>query len=284
MSPIENVSDTARWVAVYRAMESDRPDAIFHDPYARKLAGDRGEAIVDEMKRGRQMAWPMIVRTAIFDDIIMRKVRAGEVDTVVNLACGLDARAWRLPLNPELRWYDVDLPGILNYKTETLAGIPTNCRYEAITMDLTDAARRQALFASLGAQSRRALVVAEGLIVYLTTDQVAGLATDLHAAPSFQWWLIDIASPRLLQMMNKMWGGNVQAGNAPFLFAPPEGTAFFDRYGWHEAEFRSTGEEAMRLKRGMRMLWMWATIARFMPKRKQEEHRRFSGSVLLERN
>ncbi len=280
---IENVSDTARWVAVYRAMESERPDAIFHDAYARKLAGEKGEAIVGEMKRGRQMAWPMIVRTAIFDDIVMRKVRGGEVDTVVNLAYGLDARAWRLPLNPELRWYDVDLPGILDYKTQTLAGIPTNCRYDAIAVDLTDAARRQALFASIGAQSKRALVLAEGLLVYLTSEQVAGLATDLHAIPSFHWWLIDIASPRLLQMMNKMWGKNVQAGNAPFLFAPAEGTAFFEPHGWREVEFRSTGEEAMRLKRGMRMLWIWATIGRLMSKRKQEEYRRFSGSVLLER-
>src|SRR5262249_23119204 len=35
---LENVSDTARWVAVYRAMESARPDALFHDPYAERLA------------------------------------------------------------------------------------------------------------------------------------------------------------------------------------------------------------------------------------------------------
>jgi O-methyltransferase involved in polyketide biosynthesis len=41
--PIENVSDTARWVAMYRALESDRPDAHFHDPYARLLAGERGD-------------------------------------------------------------------------------------------------------------------------------------------------------------------------------------------------------------------------------------------------
>ncbi len=45
---IENISDTARWVAVYRAMETERRDAIFRDPYAGRLAGDKGQAIVDE--------------------------------------------------------------------------------------------------------------------------------------------------------------------------------------------------------------------------------------------
>src|SRR5260370_39023048 len=61
------VSDTANWVAYYRALESERPDAIFHDPYARALAGERGERITNEMPRARQYGWPMVVRTAVMD-------------------------------------------------------------------------------------------------------------------------------------------------------------------------------------------------------------------------
>src|SRR4051812_13594486 len=112
MAEIQNISDTARWVAVYRAMETSRRDAIFRDPFAARLAGEKGNAIVDTMKRGRQMAWAMIVRTAVFDEIILERIRNGGVDLVVNLAAGLDARAWRLPVAPTLRWVDVDLPGI----------------------------------------------------------------------------------------------------------------------------------------------------------------------------
>lgn len=43
---IENISDTALWVAYYRAMETERPDAHFHDPYARMLAGERGKPLL----------------------------------------------------------------------------------------------------------------------------------------------------------------------------------------------------------------------------------------------
>jgi O-methyltransferase involved in polyketide biosynthesis len=39
--PVRNISDTALWVAHYRAVESERADAHFHDPYARALAGER---------------------------------------------------------------------------------------------------------------------------------------------------------------------------------------------------------------------------------------------------
>src|SRR5438270_7056483 len=114
MAQIEHISDTAKWVAVYRAMETERPDAIFRDPFAARLAGEKGQAIVDAMKSGRAMAWAMIVRTAVFDEIILERVRNGNADVVLNLAAGLDARPWRLPLPPTLRWIDVDLPGILN--------------------------------------------------------------------------------------------------------------------------------------------------------------------------
>lgn len=280
---IEHISDTARWVAVYRAMESERTDAIFRDPYARRLAGERGEAIVEKMRRGRETAWAMIVRTAVFDELILDAIRNDGVDMVVNLAAGLDARAWRLPLPPELRWVDVDLPDILSYKTDALRGEKTVCRYEAVAADLRDAGARRALFQRLGSESRRALVVTEGLLIYLASEQVGALATDLHAVPVFWRWLIDIASPRLLKIMHKYWGRDLERGAAPFQFAPAEGTRFFEPFGWRELAFRSMMEEARRLNREMRMMWLWRLMSIFSSAKRRAEYRRFSGTVLLER-
>lgn len=54
---IRNVSDTARWVAFYRAQETERPDAVFRDPFARRLAGQRGEQIAKAMPLGRDNSW-----------------------------------------------------------------------------------------------------------------------------------------------------------------------------------------------------------------------------------
>src|SRR5256714_11303882 len=143
-TPLASVSDTARWVAMYRAMESERPDALFHDPYARRLAGPAGEQILASMPQGRRWAWPMIVRTAIMDELVMRLVAEQGVDTVLNLAAGLDVRAYRLDLPPSLHWVDVDLEGILSYKESALAGERPRCRVEFVRADLTDAAARRA--------------------------------------------------------------------------------------------------------------------------------------------
>jgi methyltransferase (TIGR00027 family) len=281
--PLEHISDTARWVAVYRAMESERKDAIFRDPFAAKLAGARGEEIVEGLKRGRAMAWAMIVRTAVFDEIILEKVKGGGVDLVLNLAAGLDARPWRLSLPPSLRWIDVDLPEILEYKTTQLGDVKPACRYEAIPVDLTDTRRRQAVFAQIGAQAHRALVVSEGLLIYLPPDQVGALATDLHGSPSLRWWLIDIASPRLLEMLNKSWGRTLEQANAPFLFAPSDGTLFFRPFGWEEAEFHSAVDEARRLRREFRGMWLMRLLMRFYSEARRLEIRRMSGFALLER-
>src|SRR5207245_9803033 len=131
-NPISSVTDTARWVAMYRAMESERPDALFRDPYARRLAGPTGDQILASMPQGRRWAWPMITRTAVMDEIIMRLVSEQGADTVLNLAAGLDARPYRLNLPAALRWIDVDLEGLLSYKEAALAGERAACRIEFV--------------------------------------------------------------------------------------------------------------------------------------------------------
>ena len=284
MALIEHISDTARWVAEYRAMETDRPDAIFRDPYARRLAGERGREIATTLPQGQAAAWAMIVRTAVLDEIILGTIARENTDLVLNLAAGLDARPWRLDLPPTLRWIDADLPAILEYKSSILEGERPSCQYEAIATDLTDAAARAALFTRLGTPAERALVVTEGLLIYLTPDQVGALARDLHSAEGFRWWTLDIASPRLLKMLERHWGSALHAGRAPFRFGPAEGTAFFAPFGWREVSFRSSLEEAHRLHREMRLAWLWRLMARVSPKKQREEYRRMSGYVLLERS
>lgn len=279
---ISNVSDTARWVAMYRALESERPDALFKDAWARRLAGERGQAILDGMPRGREWGWPMVVRTAVMDEIILKEVAAG-ADLVVNLAAGLDMRPYRLSLPSSLRWAEADLPEILDEKTAMVAGEKPACRLERIPADLADASARRSVLARVSAGRRRALIITEGLLIYLESAQVEALAKDLAASPAAQRWLIDIASPRLIEMMRGSWGKVTAAGGAPFKFAPPEHTKFFEPFGWREFEFRSTFAEALRLHRAPGMAWFWRLMMAFAPPKGREMWSRFSGVALLER-
>jgi methyltransferase (TIGR00027 family) len=278
-SPIRNVSDTALWVTIYRAMESERPDRIFNDPYARKLGGERGEAIVRAMPRGAATAWPMIVRTAVMDEIVLRCVADGAT-TVLNLAAGLDARPWRLDLPASLRWLHVDMPDMVRYFREQMTSAVPRCKVEFVATDLREAEARRALFEGAAAHGP-VLVISEGLLVYLTPAEVGALARDLHEVARARWWLMDIGSPRLRKFIERSrWTSRLQ--HAPMHFFPEEGTTFFAPYGWREIGFRSTWDESFRLKRTMRGAWFFKLLSRLQPAAQVEAGRRMSGIALLE--
>ena len=104
--------------------------------------------------------------------------------------------------------------------------------------------------------SKRVLVITEGLLIYLSPDDVAALARDLAAVPSFRDWVVDLASPGLLRMIQKKFAGAVH-DRAPMQFGPAEGPAFFEPHGWAPAEVHSLLKTAARLRRvgvGLRLL------------------------------
>jgi methyltransferase (TIGR00027 family) len=275
---IRNVSDTARWVAVYRAQETERPDALFRDPFARRLAGERGEQIAKAMPLGDAMSWSMVTRTVLIDDLVREEIADG-VDTVINLAAGLDTRPYRMQLPPSLKWIEVDLPEILAYKEEILAGEKPVCSLERIRLDLSKMQARRELFADLGRRSNRALVITEGLLIYLTSEDVAELAKDLAAPASFQSWILDVISPGGLKMLGNAMHRELSQ-SAPFKFAPPEGPDFFVPYGWTPVAVHSVLKNAARLKR---LPPLFRLFALFPETRRSRRHRPWTGICLLKK-
>jgi methyltransferase (TIGR00027 family) len=276
---IRNISDTARWVAVYRARETDRPDAVFRDPFARRLAGERGEQIANSMPIGRDNDWSMVTRTYLIDQLVAEQVREG-VDMVINLAAGLDSRPYRMPLPSSLRCVEIDLPEILDYKESILRDDKSVCSLERFRLDLSDLEARRALFTQLGSKAKKALVITEGLIIYLSADDVAALAQDLAARPSFQSWVLDIASPALLRMLMKRMATQLHQA-APFKFAPDEGPNFFLRYGWKPSDVRSLLKNAARLKR---LPFFLRLIALLPESESSHRNRPWSGICLLSKS
>ena len=252
---IRNISDTALWVAIYRARETDRPDALFRDLFARKLAGETGEQIAKEMQTGQRYEWPYVSRTVRFDQIVSEQVNQG-ADMVINLAAGLDTRPYRMDLPASLKWVEVDLPAMIDYKEEILDTEKPRCALERVRLDLADVAARRELFTRLGSASRKTLIITEGLLVYLTRDEVTSLGHDLAAQPSFSDWAIDLCSPGLLKMLQDNLSALEKAGS-PLKFGPEEGPDFFLTSGWKQVEVYSMLKTAAKIKRlpfGLRLV------------------------------
>jgi len=108
------VGQTAFMVAAERALESEREDALFVDPYAKALSGD-GLGMSDRLgEAGSQFGfknWPefhkvwTVVRTKFIDDILSEVA----VPQMVNLGAGVDTRPFRLTAYERFKAsYEVD--------------------------------------------------------------------------------------------------------------------------------------------------------------------------------
>jgi methyltransferase (TIGR00027 family) len=275
-SPIHDVSDTAFWIAYHRALETERPDALFRDPFAARLAGERGRRISDAMPTSRIVAWTVALRTRIIDDYIAATLRSG-IDTVLCLGAGLDARPYRLALPPELRWIEADYPHVIDYKEEILRQATPACRLERVKIDLADAAQRQGLFDRVDATSQGVLVLTEGVIPYLSNDDVISLAGALRAMRHARFWIVDYLSARAVKIRRRRRVIRAMQ-NAPFKFAPGDWFAFFLQYGWRVKEIRYYPEESARYARPMPL----PPAARLMLWVFRERFRRFGGYAMLE--
>ena len=278
--PIRHVSDTAHWVAMYRALESERGDALFNDPYARAMAGQHGASIAREVPHGDSMAWAMVVRTAVMDELILACVERGAA-AVLNLGAGLDTRAFRLALPSALRWLDVDLPEMVAHRRACLKKATPTCAHTHVVADLNDPAAIAKALAAARKAHGPLLVVSEGLLIYLEPAQVSCLAQQLYAEANARWWLTDLISPMLLGMVGTHWPSNEAADSAPFRFAPRDSCKFFGPLGWHEEDFRSTLDESVRLDRAPPMARWWSAFTLPWWPGARENVRRMSGVALM---
>ena len=246
-SPL-TVAETAVGVAMARAKETRRRDALFHDPYAATLAGPRGNAVA---RRMGSPDWAVTVRTRVFDDLLLSTIRSDGVCAVLNLGAGLDARPYRLDLPAELRWIEVDAPETVAAKEHILAAATPRCRLERYAGDLADDAAGERLL-DLAAPGP-ALLLTEGVLHYLAPDAVAALSAAALARPALRWWLLDVADP-----LTVTWGRRSTSAVNLWRFTPANGIEQFKAWGWRPAAVLSGWEEARRLGRQtwlMRLAW-----------------------------
>jgi methyltransferase (TIGR00027 family) len=274
---VSNVSDTARWVAAYRAAESGRPDALFNDPFADRLAGEQGRAIAARGPRQTRNGWPMVVRTRLMDDLIMASVREG-CDRVLNLAAGLDARPYRMDLPESLDWVEADFGPMIDEKEKLLAGEKPRCQLRRESVDLADRQARTDFLVRATSGAKSVLVLTEGLLIYLEEDVVDAIARDLLDQAAIRGWILDLNSPAIRAMLMKGMGSLLD--HAPMKFAPPDGVAFFEKRGWRTRDIRSFVREAARFRRLPLLLRMFALFPE--PDPRNLGNGRWSGVMRLE--
>lgn len=283
-SAIEHVSDTAYLVAHCRAIESARTDALFRDPLAGRLAGERGKAITDAFPTAKMTGWLVSIRTCIIDEFVRAAIGRG-VDTIVNLGAGLDTRPYRLEVPSHLHWLEVDYPHVIAYKEERLQQETPRCRLERVGLDLGDVTARRQWLARFDSQAKRTLFLTEGVIPYLDVAEVGSLADDLRSQSHLDAWIVDYLSKEGHKYRERA-GVTRHLRQAPFKFRPDDWFAFFSDHGFRVREIRYVPQEGARLGRRaplpLRHRLLISIFRRLGSAHVRHQLERYSGYAVLE--
>ncbi|XGC81997.1 class I SAM-dependent methyltransferase [Bdellovibrio bacteriovorus] len=243
---MDGIGKTSLLVAAMRAAESKRPDTegrLFTDPFAEKLAGPEGFALLNKAIEisGDQPA--IAIRTRFIDDRIKEALNNG-YRQIVMLAAGMDARAFRLDFPAGTTLFEVDRKEVLDYKKEKLAEAKPRCERHTIASDLRQEWKNMLLNAGFKPKEKT-IWMTEGLLMYLDEADVHTVIEKItQLAAKDDILLFDILSRTLLEapfMKNQL---EFLAGiGAPWLFGSNDPVAFMKSFGW-QAKLTQNGEVA----------------------------------------
>ena len=252
---VHGVALTSLWTAAWRADESARSDALFHDRLARSLAGPEGFEILARAREVAVIEAPFVpVRTIFFD----RRIRRGS--QVVLLAAGMDARAFRLAWPVGTRVFEVDLPELLQLKERRLRGARPGCTRIAVPADL--AGDWPAALEERGFRRELQTVwLLEGLLLYLEEVAVRSLLARLDKLSAAGSTLLADVMGRTMLLMPQLEPllDYVRGLGAPWLFGTDDPEQLLEPLGW---DVRSDDLAVFAVELGR---WPFPVIPRWIP-------------------
>ncbi len=115
-----------------------------------------------------------VLRAKQLDEWLRAFLKTNPQGVILNLGCGLDTRITRIHPSPDVSWFDVDYPEVIALRQQFYAN---HDGYTMIGSSVTDAR-----WFALIPKTRPVMIIAEGLLEYLTADEVQTLLTRLTDA------------------------------------------------------------------------------------------------------
>jgi methyltransferase (TIGR00027 family) len=234
------ISRTSLFIAGIRAIETEKEDRLFEDPFAADLAGEEIMTEIKSWEKENDETIPIVViRVSFFDDFLLSV--NSKVQQVVMLGAGMDTRAFRLPLSADTNFYELDRPEILETKNSFLKDIPPKCNLYAIAANLEENTWIARLLAKGYRTDLPSIWILEGLLYYLQEEEANNLLKTISDLSAKESWIgADLMNQKTLQEPDdwaKYW--HFGCDNPEKLFA---------EYGW-KASVVQPGDEGVRYDR-----------------------------------
>ncbi len=149
-----------------RALESRSDDPVLEDKWAEDAIA-RIDYDFGKIQMGSIQPVSIAMRAKQLDVWTAEYIATHPDATILHLGCGMDSRAFRLSLPPEVCWFDVDYPDVIELRRRLY---PEHPGYRMIGSPLAELGWLDAL-----PRDRPAMIVAEGVTMYLTESVVKPL-------------------------------------------------------------------------------------------------------------
>jgi O-methyltransferase involved in polyketide biosynthesis len=189
-----------------RALQSQSNQPILRDTWAED-AVDHIDYDFQKLKVGQRAAMLFAIRATQLDLWTANFLTNHPNATVLHLGCGLDSRFYRIAPPEGVCWFDVDYPEVIALRQRLY---PARPGYAMIGSSLADLRWLDAV-----PQDHPALIVAEGVTMYLTEDIVKALLNALTEHFSSGQFAFDVHTPQLVRWLTKT-GANVRGTGATF--------------------------------------------------------------------
>lgn len=194
-----------------RAHESRSRHPILGD----RAAADAVDRIDYDFHRIRRNSLPaanqylVALRAKQLDDWCAEFLKRNPEALVLHLGCGLDGRVFRVAMPPSVRWFDLDQPTVIDLRRRLYQETE---RYRMIGSSVTDPQWLEQV-----PTGHPTLVVAEGLLMYVSESEVRSLFTrllDRFDCGELQFDTLSAVAPLLSKVFTRgiiKWGiGNAR--------------------------------------------------------------------------
>jgi len=148
-----------------KALDNRSSRSILHDKKADEIV-----SMIDydfEKLKGFGNGNVMVVRAKQLDEWVKEFLGSNLNAVVLNLGCGLDARVYRINPPSTVSWFDVDFPEVIEERRNFYSNTGG---YQMIASSITEPEWLQKI-----PKDRSAIMIADGVLEYLTEEQVKEL-------------------------------------------------------------------------------------------------------------
>lgn len=170
---IRGVPETMLQTLYARAAETKTGRHFVDDPMAVDMVS-RMDYDFTSASRDKAMRTGVVARTILLDRMTDRWLSDHERATVLNIACGLDTRCYRMA-GKYRRWYNLDLPQTMAVRKQFLSPTET-------ILQIACSALKEDWIPLLAHTEGPVLVIVEGLTMYLTENDIKQLFSLLNRA------------------------------------------------------------------------------------------------------